>query len=121
MPILMSTDEMTQLAQKIAKMRFNQAKGYIRSLDKQTRIELFRTAVAIGEWQTRYALPNKNLLITLVEQKEDYGAPSDSGNRQTRFKYLEARVEPLPLNHRNDNEGNDARTASLNMETNNQR
>jgi hypothetical protein len=64
-------------------------------------------AVGTGEWLTRYALPTKGLLVTLVERKEPFGLPNNLGYMQTRFKYVEARVEELPTSHRNDNEGND--------------
>ena len=114
----MSIDDMKALAEKLAKMRFNRAKGYIRGLDKHGRLELFRVAVGTNEWHTRFALPTRDLLITLVETKEEYGAPNEMGYRNTRFKYLEARVEALPPNHRNDNEGSNAQRADLNMEPN---
>jgi hypothetical protein len=103
----MTVDEMNKLAQKLVKMRFNRAKGYVRGMDKGSDIELFRVAVGTGEWLTRYALPNKGLLVTLVEKKEPHGLPNDRGYQPTRFKYVEARVEELPNSHRNDNEGND--------------
>ena len=105
MPVLLSTAEMSELAQKLAKMKINRARGHIRHLDRNARIELFRDSVG-NHWLTRYALPNKGLWITLVEQKEDYGAPSDRGYRRTRFKDLEAIVEPLPAFAYNDNPGN---------------
>jgi hypothetical protein len=107
MPGTMTVDEMNKLAQKLVKMRFNRAKGYVRGMDRGSDIELYRVAVGTGEWLTRYALPNKGLLVTLVEKKEPYGPPDDHGYERTRFKYVEARVEELPLSHRNDNEGND--------------
>ena len=112
----MTTDDMKALAEKLAGMRFNRAKGYIRGLDKHGRIELFRVAVGTNEWLTRFALPTRDLLITLVEVKEEYGAPNEMGYRNTRFKFVEARVEELPPNHRNDNEGSNAQRADLNME-----
>src|SRR5579859_7829792 len=95
----MTADQMTKLAQKLAKMRFNRAKGYVRGMDKHSNLELFRVAVAPGEWITRYALPDKDLLVTLVERKEEYGPSNDLGYRKTRFKYVEARVESLPESH----------------------
>ena len=103
----MSVDEMNKLAQKIAKMRFNRAKGYVRGMDRSSDIELYRVAVGTGEWLTRYALPTKGLLVTLVERKEPNGLPDDHGYQPMKFKYVEARVEELPPSHRNDNEGND--------------
>jgi len=103
----MSVDEMNKLAQRIAKMRYNRAKGFVRGMDRKSDIELYRVAVGTGEWLTRYALPTKGLLVTLVERKEAVGPLNDQGHQQTKFKYIEARVEELPDSHRNDNEGND--------------
>jgi hypothetical protein len=105
MPILLSTAEMNELAQKLAKMKINRARGHIRRMDRNGRLELFRDSVG-PRWLTRYALPNKGLWITLVEQKEDYGAPDDHGYRKTRFRYLEAIVAPLPAYAYDDNPGN---------------
>jgi hypothetical protein len=96
MPVLLSTVEINDLAQKLAKMRFNRAKGYIRGLDKQARLDMFRTSVGADEWHTRYALPNKGLWITLIERKEYHGSADSHGYRKSRFKYEEARVEPIP-------------------------
>jgi hypothetical protein len=106
MPVLLSTAEMAELAQKLAKMKINRARNHIRRLDRNGKIELYRDSVGYNRWLTRYALPNKGLWITLVEEKEDYGPPSDLGYRKTRFKYLEAIVEPLPAYAYNDNPGN---------------
>ncbi len=95
----MTADQMTKLAQKLAKMRFNRAKGYVRGMDKHSTLELFRVVSAPGEWITRYALPDKALLVTLVERKEEFGPANELGYRKTRFKYIEARVESLPEAH----------------------
>src|SRR5215813_817389 len=94
MPVLISISEMNELAQKIAKMRFARAKGYVRGLDKLSRLDIFRVAVGTGEWHTRYALPSRGLWITLVERKEEFGLPNTFGYRRMRFKFVEARVEP---------------------------
>ena len=96
MPILYSTVEMEELAKKLAKMRFNRAKGFIRGMDKHVRLEMFRLAITTGEWHTRFALPSKGLWITLIERKEERGLPDDQGHHKMRFLYLEARVEPMP-------------------------
>lgn len=101
MPILISTVEMNDLAKRLAKMRFNRAKGYIRHMDKAVRLDMFRVSVG-QEWHTRFALPNKGLWITLVEQKEDRGVSNELGHHKTRFKYVEARVEPIPESVRQD-------------------
>jgi hypothetical protein len=105
MPVLLSTAEMSELAQKLAKMKINRARGHIRRLDRNVKLELFRDSVG-PHWLTRYALPNKGLSITLVEEKEDYGPLDTNGYRKTRFKYVEAIVEPMPSYAYNDNPGN---------------
>jgi hypothetical protein len=104
---------MNELAAKLAKMRFNQAKGYIRGLDKETRLDLFRVAVGTNQLHTRYALPTRGLRITLIERQENYGLPNTFGYRNERFKYLEALVEPLPPSAYLDHPGNNSRAASI--------
>lgn len=96
MPVLMGQVEMDDLARKLAKMRRWRAKAYIRSLDKKGRLDMFRVVVGANEWHTRYTLPTKGIRVTLVEKREEYGTPNSLGYRKTRFKYVEARVEPLP-------------------------
>ncbi len=113
MPIVPSTTEMNELANKLAKMRYNRAKGYVRGLDKHAKLELFRVAVGTNQLHTRFALPTKGLRVTLIERKEDYGAPNDHGYLKERFKYLEALVEPLPAASYNDNSGGNAEAASI--------
>ncbi len=102
MPIVMSVVEMNDLAKKLAKMSYNRAKGYIRGLDKHANLDMFRVSVGSGEWHTRFSLPTKGLWITLIEKHEEHGRPDDQGHHKMRFKYLEARVEPLPMFARQD-------------------
>src|SRR5258706_1549834 len=97
MPVLYSTAEMSELAQKLAKWRFGRAKWHIRGMDKRSNLELWRNALEPGRWVTRFALPTLGLLITLVEIKEEYGAPNSRGYRKNRFRYVEAHVETLPV------------------------
>ena len=106
MPILLSTAEMNDLAQKLARMRFNRAKGYARGLDKHSRLELFRTVVDPDTLVTRFALPTKGLRITLIERKEVRGVPSKLGYTRMRFRFVEARVEALPDYAYHENIGN---------------
>jgi len=91
----MTQNEMNALAQKLAGMSYNRAKGHIRSLDRQGHITQFRNAFTPGNWITRFELPNKKVMITLVEQHEEYGPADDLGHRKMRFKYVEALVEAL--------------------------
>ena len=108
----MSTDEMNQLAQKLAKMSYRRAKGYVRGLDRRSQLEIFRVAVGTNQWLTRWALPTKKILVTLVEEKEVKGATTDMGWVPTRFRYVEARVEELPASHVPILQGNNPRPAA---------
>ncbi len=100
MPVLMSTAEMEELATKLAKMRYWRAKWKAWSMDRKARYDMYRVAVKPGEWLTRLTLPSKGIRITFVERKEQKGKPDDRGRVQTRFRYVEARVEPLPAPER---------------------
>ncbi|MBX3084866.1 MAG: hypothetical protein KF716_24740 [Anaerolineae bacterium] len=96
MPVLISTAEMNELAQKLAKFKYNKAMWKIRQMDKEARLDMYRDSVGFDEVHTRFALPNKNLWITLIERKEEYSLPNMWGHRKVRWKYVEARVEPIP-------------------------
>lgn len=97
MPVLIGDVEMTDLAKKLAKMRFARAKGHIRSLDKKVHLDYFRNVIGKDQWHTRYTLPTRGLWITLIERCEQRNADLDPrGYPRTRFKYIEARVEPIP-------------------------
>jgi hypothetical protein len=100
MPVLMGAVEMNDLAQLLAKMRFNRAKGYVRSLDKKCRLDIFRVVVGSNQWVTRYTLPSRGLQISLIEHRELTGTPDSKGMRRTRFRFVEARVEPIPAHLR---------------------
>lgn len=93
MPVIMGQHEIEELARRLAKMRFNRAKWYIRNLDPKCRLDIFRVAVG-DEWHTRYTLPTLNLRITLVEKHEAVG--NAKRGIKARFRYVEARVEPIP-------------------------
>ena len=62
MPILLSTAEMSELAQKLAKMRYWRAKWYAWGMDKKAHYDMYRVAVGTGEWHTRLTLPTKGIV-----------------------------------------------------------
>ncbi len=96
MPVLMSTAEMQQLAQKLAKMRYWRAKWYAWSLDRKAQYDMYRVAVKPQEWHTRLTLPSKGIRIIFVERKEQKGQADSRGRVQMRYRYIEALVEPIP-------------------------
>jgi hypothetical protein len=92
--------EMNDLAKKLARMRFNRAKAHTRRLDKQARLDLFRVVIGSDLYYTRYTLPNKDIRVWLIERRETLGQPDPRGNQRVRFRYIEARVEPVPAHLR---------------------
>jgi hypothetical protein len=96
MPVLISNAEMNDLAQKLAKFKFEKALWKVRQMDKNVRLDKYRISVGFNELHTRFALPDKGLWITLIERQENVGLPNDRGHRRQRWQYLEARVEPIP-------------------------
>lgn len=96
MPVLMSTLEMQELAAKLAKMRLWRAKWTAYGMDKQSHYDMWRVAVGTDEYHTRLTLPNKGLRITFVERREQQGQPNDRGLVRVKYRYVEARVEPVP-------------------------
>jgi hypothetical protein len=91
----MGTVEMQDLAKRLAKMRLWRAKWTAYGMDKQSHYDYWRVVVANDEYHTRLTLPNKGIRVIFVERKED-GQPNDNGLVKVKFKYLEARVEPIP-------------------------
>lgn len=96
MPVLISNAEMNDLAQKLAKLKFDKAMWKVRQMDKNVRLDKYRISVGYNELHTRFALPDKGLWITLIERQENHGTPTESGLRKQRWSYLEARVEAIP-------------------------
>lgn len=102
MPVLTSTAEMNELATKLAKMKFAAAVTHLRWMDKHVRVDMYRISVNYNELHTRYALPERGLWVTLIERKENKGEPDRLGHIQQTFKFVEARVEPIPADVRED-------------------
>jgi hypothetical protein len=96
MPVLISEAEMNELAQKLVKFNYRRATWRIRAMDKHVRLDMYRMSVGYNELHTRFALLGKGLWITLIERQEDFGLPNTWGHRKQRWKYVEARVEPIP-------------------------
>lgn len=76
-------------------MRLWRAKWTAYGMDKKSHYDYWRVVVGDNEYHTRLTLPNKGIRVVFVERKED-GQPNDRGLVKVKFKYLEARVEPIP-------------------------
>ena len=95
MPVLTSKFEMSDLAQKLAKMRYWRAKWYTYGMDKKAHYDMFRVAISSSEYHTRLSLPTQGLRVTFIE-RVDTGSPNARGLVKIRYRYVEARVEALP-------------------------
>ncbi len=96
MPVLMSSVEMQDLAKKLAKMSYWRAKWTTWGMDRKAHYDMHRAAVAANEYHTRITLPTKGIRVIFVERKEQKGGPNNRGLVRIRFRYVEARVEPIP-------------------------
>ncbi len=90
----MTGQEMQELADKLIKMKINRARGYTRRLDNEVVVQMLRVGVG-GEILTRYRLPNRGVMVTLVER--DHDEPMGDGSDRLKFKpeFVEARIEPI--------------------------
>lgn len=95
MPVLTSNVEMSDLAQKLARMRYWRAKWYAYGMDRKAHYDMYRVAVNTHEYHTRLSLPTRGLRVTFIE-RADSGTPNARGLVRVRFRYVEARVEALP-------------------------
>jgi hypothetical protein len=96
MPVLMSSVEMQDLAKKLAKMRYWRAKWTTWGMDRAAHYDMHRVSVSVNEYHTRITLPNKGIRVVFVERKEQQGEPNNRGLVRVKFRYVEARVEPIP-------------------------
>jgi hypothetical protein len=77
-------------------MRFWRAKWYTYGLDKKAHYDMWRVSVNTNEYHTLLTLPTLGLRVTFIERKEQVGQPNSRGLVKMRFRYVEARVEPVP-------------------------
>jgi len=93
----MNEQEQKKLADHLASMSYNKARGEIRRLDTAANLKYWRNSMHTNEYHTLYELPNIGLKVILVEEgrKEEQepikGIPVNKNN----IVYVEARVEPL--------------------------
>ncbi len=90
-----------QLAKRLSAMKLKQVRNEIRALDPDADLKFHRNAIW-GEYHTRWVLPNAGVSITLVEKMDTQdsnkrigGGPRGLKAQKIRFRYVEARVEPL--------------------------
>jgi heterodisulfide reductase subunit A-like polyferredoxin len=90
----MTEQEMQELADKLIKMKVNKARGYTRRLDADVVVQMMRVGVG-HEILTRYRLPNRGVVVTLVEEEHTKPAGGNGDKLKAVPAFVEARVEPL--------------------------
>lgn len=91
----LNEQERQALVNELSKMKFNRAKGKVRSLDPKARLAFYRNAQEVGRWMTRYELPTRGARVTLVESHRDV---AKDGKLKSDFELSEVIVEPTPDN-----------------------
>ena len=93
----LSESQREQLLNELIEKNFNQAKGKLRRMDPQGRMVLFRNVQRQNEWTTRYELPNRGVIVTLIESRDNFG--DDPNNRHhPDFELARVIVEPTAEN-----------------------
>jgi hypothetical protein len=90
----MTEQEMQELAEKLVEMPVNKARGYTRRLDDDAVLKLMRVGVG-QEILTRYQLPNKGVVVTLVELAKSRELGDELNRIKIEPEFVEARVEAL--------------------------
>ncbi len=96
----MSEQEMQALAEELIGMPINKARGHVRRLDPDARLDMLRVGVG-HELLTRLRLPALGVVVTLVEKdrRVEYTADDQAEAFQPRSKFepefVEARVVPI--------------------------
>ncbi|NDJ79080.1 MAG: hypothetical protein GYB65_22745 [Chloroflexi bacterium] len=97
----MNESDHRQLADRLSKMTFKQARREIRRLDRAADMKFWRNSIW-DEYHTLFMLPNEDITITLVEKveleetdKRDFTGPPDRKQQDIEYTYVEARVAPL--------------------------
>lgn len=92
----LNAQQRQSLADELAKMKYNKAKGKVRGLDSKGRLVFYRNSQGVGRWLTRYDLPTLGTRVTLVESHQD---EQHDGKIKSEFELSEVTVEPLPGNN----------------------
>lgn len=85
--------ERDELLDDLIQKTFKQAQRTVFRTDPQARLRLFRNVQKVNEWVTRYELPNRGAVITLIESRENEETDPDV---RVKVKYELIRVEIAP-------------------------
>ena len=85
------------LLNELIQLPFLKAKNKARRLDPKAIMEVYRNVQHNGEWLTRYRLPTRGTIVTLIES---YNNPDNDPNsrQKAKFELEKVIVEPMPEN-----------------------
>jgi len=91
----LNSQQRDELLDELVKMKFNRAKGKLRRMGG--KLDVFRNVQNPGEWMTRYELPDRGTIVTLIEDRD---GPEGGPSVRDKVKYNLVRVivEPTPDN-----------------------
>lgn len=91
----MNKQERDALLDEIKSMKFNQIKGKLLRMDKDSRLAYFRNVQETDRWMTRIVMEGLGTQVTLVETLKQRET-ADNFNRK--YELAEIIVEPTPEN-----------------------
>lgn len=92
----LNASERESLKTELKSMSFGPAKRKVRAMDAKGRLVFYRNNQSIGQFLTRFELPNFGVVVTLVEalgMKEN-----KTGQIKSDYQFVDVVVEALPDN-----------------------
>lgn len=92
----LNTQERTELLNDLLKMdNFNKVRRKLRRMDPKVKLSYFRNVQDVNKWVTRYELPSRGTIVTLIESQALDG---EGKLREMNFELKEVIVEATPEN-----------------------
>ena len=93
----LNESEREKLLNDLVKKNFGQAKRKLRHMDPDNRLVLFRNVQRQNEWTTKYELPNRGVVVTLIETRQN--SDDDPNTRyHPDFELARVIIEPTAEN-----------------------
>lgn len=93
----LNAQQRDQLRDELLGMRLGRAKGRVKSMDKKSRLVLYRNMQRVGEYSTTYLLPTLGVKVSLVEGENLKGAQR-TGWFNRKYDLVDVVVAPTPDN-----------------------
>jgi hypothetical protein len=95
----LNQQEREELANALIDKTYLQAKRTVRNMDRQSKLGVMRNMQRSGELLTRYTLPNKGAIVSLIEQRTTgYHDGTPEERQRVNYELVRVVVEPTPDN-----------------------